>query len=79
VVQSNSATAQESAPAGEELSAQAKVLNGLANQFTLKRMWLIIIKNGVLLINRQNAVFYWVYFGHAFYLQFKDIQDIISI
>lgn len=37
VIQSNSATAQESAAASEELSAQAKLLSDLAGRFTLKR------------------------------------------
>ena len=35
VIQNNSATAQESAAASEELSAQAMMLNGLAGQFHL--------------------------------------------
>lgn len=35
VIQNNSATAQESAAASEELSAQAMMLNGLAGQFRL--------------------------------------------
>ena len=35
VVQTNSATAEESAAASEELNSQAKVLNGLVGKFKL--------------------------------------------
>ena len=36
VVQSNTATAEESAAASEELSGQAQILNDLMSKFTLK-------------------------------------------
>jgi len=36
VVQNNSATAEESAAASEELSGQAAILNNLMTRFTLK-------------------------------------------
>ena len=38
VVQTNSATAEESAAASEELSGQAQILKGLISQFKLKDM-----------------------------------------
>ena len=37
VVQTNSATAEESAAASEELSGQAQILNDLVSKFTLKK------------------------------------------
>lgn len=36
IVQNNSATAEESAAASEELSGQAQMLKGLVNQFKLR-------------------------------------------
>ncbi|MDF2678142.1 MAG: hypothetical protein K0Q97_2482, partial [Bacillota bacterium] len=36
VVQNNSATAEESAAASEELSGQAQILKELVNKYTLK-------------------------------------------